>query len=72
MTDLPELMDRNAVARLVFGAESAKAARAAVDAVFRECPTVYLPGLRKPFVRGVAVRELVESCQFDWLNGRVA
>jgi len=67
---LPELLDRKAVAREVFGAERVDGCRAGVDAVFRALPTVYLPGLRKPFVRGDDLERLLGESTFDWKDGR--
>ncbi len=68
---LPALLDRNAVARELFGVEKAVDARAAVDAVFRALPTVRLPNLAKPFVRGADLERLLEESTFNWRDGRV-
>lgn len=35
--------------------------RRAIEAVFRSCPIVYLPGYSRPLVRAEDYRELVES-----------
>ena len=39
--------------------------RRAVDAVFRACPTVVLPGYSRPLLRVRDYLELVERCVYD-------
>lgn len=69
---LPLLMDRNAVARHLFGCEKASECRRSVDAVFRMVPNVVLPEFGKPFVRGADVQGLLDDAVVDWPDGRVA
>lgn len=58
MSALPQLLDRRALA------EETGLPRSAIDAVFRACPTIHLPGLRKPLVRRTDVLELLERSTF--------
>lgn len=39
--------------------------RRAVDAIFRACPVVKLPGYRRPLVRGEDVRALLARSTYD-------
>jgi hypothetical protein len=39
--------------------------RRAVDAVFRECPIVQLPGYARPMIRVRDYLELLERCSYD-------
>jgi hypothetical protein len=39
--------------------------RRAVDAVFRACPTVVLPGYSRPLIRASDYRYLLERCTHD-------
>jgi hypothetical protein len=43
--------------------------RRAVDAVFRECPVVILPGYRRPLVRVRDYLELLERSSYDDRKG---
>jgi hypothetical protein len=38
--------------------------RRAVDAVFRACPVIALPGYRRPMIRVADFLELIERCTF--------
>jgi hypothetical protein len=54
VTALPLYVDRKMLQ------EETGLSRAAIDAVFRECETMVLPGCRKVFVRRQDVAELFE------------
>jgi hypothetical protein len=56
---LPEFISRKELA------EEMRVSRAVVDCVFRNCPSVHLPGLRRPMVRRADVMELLEASAFS-------
>jgi hypothetical protein len=39
--------------------------RRAIDAIFRECPVISLPGYSRPLIRVSDYLELLERCSYD-------
>jgi hypothetical protein len=66
LTDRLDIRDavysRSDLTKLGFG-------RRAVDAIFRACPTVHLPGYSRPFIRVEHFRALIDERTYD---GRTA
>ena len=66
MSKLPQLLDRRTLHAELFGhADAASAQRATVEAIFRACPVVTLPGARKVYVRRLDVTRLLEEHTYD-------
>jgi hypothetical protein len=54
---LPELVDRKGLEALGLG-------RRAIDAIFRACPVVAIPGVRRVYLRRADVAEFLDACTY--------